>query len=104
MIRMKHLAYVHQRNVTLVETLGILVRRMLPAPLRVPPIQAGPVRLRSRILVGVGWALALIIQAALLVLIAELVEVIHGVMELYLDLARQQLDLTSIYVAATTPK
>jgi hypothetical protein len=40
----------------------------------------------------------------LLVLVAELVEVIHGVMELYLDLAQQQLDLTSLYVAATTPK
>jgi hypothetical protein len=26
------------------------------------------------------------------------------VMELYLDLAQQQLDLTSLYVAATTPK
>jgi hypothetical protein len=48
--------------------------------------------------------LVLLIQAGLLVLIAELVEVIHGVMDLYLDLAQQQLDLTSLYVAATEPK
>lgn len=101
---MKHLAYIHQRNVTLVETLGILSRRMLPRPLRSPNVPSGRGSLRSRILVGIGWLLALVIQAALLVVIAELVEVIHGVMSLYLDLAQQQLDLTSIYVAATTPK
>ena len=77
---------------------------MLPARLRSPEFVAGRVPLRSRILVCIGWLLVLVIQAGLLVLIAELVEVIHGVMELYLDLAQQQLDLTSLYVAATTPK
>lgn len=101
---MKHSAYKHQRIEPLVETLGRLVRRMLPDPLRFPQVVAGRVPLRSRVLVAVGWILVLVIQAGLLVLIAELVEVIHGVMELYLDLAQQQLDLTSLYVSATTPE
>lgn len=101
---MKHLAYVHQRNRTLVETLGTLVRRMLPRQLRSPELGAGGASLRSRLLVALGWVLTIAIQAALLVLIAELVEVIHGVMSLYLDLAEMQLELTSTYVAATTPQ
>lgn len=77
---------------------------MLPAPLRSPKVAAGPALWGSRILVGVGWVIALAIQAGLLVLVAELVEVIHGVMDLYLDLAQQQLDLTSLYVSATSPE
>jgi hypothetical protein len=101
---MKHLPYNHSVNRTLVETLGRWVRQMLPAPLKFPRIVEGRVPLGSRILVAIGWALVLIIQAGLLVLIAELVEVIHGVMSLYLDLAQQQLDLTHLYVAATTPQ
>lgn len=101
---MKHLPYNHSVNRSLAETLGSLARRMLPGPLRVPPTRAGRVSLRSRLLVTFGWLLTFAIQAALLVLLAELVEVIHGVMSLYLDLAQQQLDLTSLYVSATTPQ
>lgn len=101
---MKHLAYVHQRNVTLVETLGILVRRMLPRPLRSPNVPSGRGHLWSRVLVALGWLITLAVQAALLLLVSELVSVAHGVMSLYLDLAQQQLDLTSLYVSATTPK
>lgn len=74
---------------------------MLPGPLRSPKLGAGPVPWHSRLLVALGWLLALAIQAALLILVSELVEVCHGVMELYLDLAQQQLDLTSLYVKAT---
>ena len=101
---MKHIAYSHNRNRSLVETLGssvwrVLARRFLP-PLAAP----GHSSLWRRIVAVILLCLALVIQAALLVLIAELVEVIHGVMELYLDLADLQLDLTSSYVAATTPK
>ena len=77
---------------------------MLPDRLRSPNVQSGRGLLASRLLVGLGWLLALAIQAALLLLIAELVEVAHGVMELYLDLAQQQLDLTSLYVSATGPE
>ena len=101
---MKHLAYVHTPNRTLVETMGAAIRRMLPGPLRSPKLGAGPVPWKTRILVAIGWLLTLAIQAALLILIAELVEVCHGVMELYLDLAQQQLDLTSLYVSATGPE
>lgn len=101
---MKHLAYHHQPSRALVETMGTAVRRMLPGPLRSPNVRGGRVSIRSRILVAVGWTLTLVIQAALLVLVAELVEVIHGVMTLYLDLAEQQIELTHLYVAATTPQ
>lgn len=101
---MKHLAYRHSPNRTLVETMGTAIRRMLPPALRSP--NAGPAvnPWRSRLLVCVGWVIVLVVQAALLLLVAELVEVAHGVMELYLDLAQQQLDLTSLYVEATTPQ
>lgn len=104
MVRMKHLPYNHSVNRSLAETLGSWVRKMLPAPLKFPRIVGGRVPLSSRLLVALGWLLVLVIQAGLLVLIAELVEVIHGVMDLYLDLAQQQLDLTTLYVAATTPQ
>lgn len=104
MIRMKHLAYQHTPNRTLVETMGAVIRRMLPARLRFPQEIAGRVPFSSRLAVALGWVLALAIQGALLVVIAELVEVIHGVMNLYLDLAQQQLDLTSLYAAATSPE
>lgn len=104
MIRMKHLPYGHTRNKSLVETFVMGVRRVLPGPLQFPQVQSGPGSVRARILVGAGWLIALAVQAALLLVIAELVEVCHGVMELYLDLAQQQLDLTSLYAAATTPE
>lgn len=104
MIPMKHLAYQHTPNRTLVETMGSLIRRMLPSWLQRSPEGASSVRLRSRLLIALGWVITFAIQAALLVLLAELVEVIHGVMNLYLDLAQQQLDLTSLYVSATTPE
>lgn len=77
---------------------------MLAARLVGSPVKAGRSTLGHRFLVSVVWLLALAIQAGLLVLVAELVEVIHGVMNLYLDLAQQQLDLTSLYVSATTPE
>ena len=80
------------------------IRKVLPAPLRSPKYTGSGHLIRSRIVVALGWLVALAVQAALLLVIAELVEVCHGVMELYLDLAQQQLDLTSIYVEATTPK
>lgn len=80
------------------------IRRTLTGPASSPPEGAGSRQWGRLLLTTLAWALALIIQAALLVLVAELVEVAHGVMNLYLDLAQQQLDLTSLYVAATTPE
>lgn len=100
---MKHLPYGHTRNESLAEALFIGVRSMLPSRLRAPQGGAGRGHARSRILVAVSWAVVLVVQAALILLVAELVEVAHGVMELYLDLAQQQLDLTSLYVKATEP-
>lgn len=101
---MKHLPYSHQQNRSLVETSISRIRQMLPGPLRSPNVRGPGSTISSRILVSFGWLLTLAVQAALLLLVAELVEVAHGVMELYLDLAQQQLDLTSLYVQATTPK
>lgn len=101
---MTHLPYGHTRNRSLVEIIGHGLRQVLPVPLRSPKLGAGPASLRSRVLVCIGWLIVLVVQAALILLIAELVEVCHGVMELYLDLAQQQLDLTSLYVNATTPE
>lgn len=77
---------------------------MLPERLRSPKVADTPVATRSRFLVLIGWLITLIVQAALLILVSELVAVAHGVMSLYLDLAQQQLDLTSLYVSATNPK
>jgi hypothetical protein len=101
---MKHIAYSHSRNRSLVETLGSTVWHVLAARLLPPTDATGGHPLRRRIVGTLLLCLALAIQAALLVLIAELVETIHGVMELYLDLASIQLDLQSTYIAATTPK
>lgn len=104
MIGMKHLAYRHSVHKSLAVTLLEGIRGMLPAALRSPKLGASPAHWKGRLLVAVGWLIALAVQAALLVVIAELVEVVHGVMALYLDLAQQQLDLTSLYVAATEPQ
>lgn len=101
---MKHLAYKHTVNRTLVETMARAIRQKLPDPLRSPNVGGSGHQWRSRVLVAVGWLIVLVTQAALLLLVAELVEVAHGVMELYLDLAQQQLDLTSLYVSATGPE
>ena len=76
----------------------MLARRLLP------PATAGHSRFGRVLAVCALWIMALVIQAALIALVAQLVDVIHGVMGLYLDLSRIQLDLTSQYVSATTPK
>lgn len=101
---MKHLPYGHTRNRSLAETLITGLRGVLPPALRSPNEGPAVPPLRSRLLVAVGWVIVLVVQAALLLLVAEMIEVAHGVMGLYLDLAQQQLDLTSTYIAATTPK
>lgn len=76
----------------------------MPGSLQFPQVRSGPGSVSARILVATGWLIALAVQAALLLVVAELVEICHGVIELYLDLAQQQLDLTSLYVAATAPE
>lgn len=101
---MKHLPYGHSPNRTLAETLLRAIRRRVPVRMNVPPSASGREYTRGRLIVAFGWILALAVQAALLIALAELVEIIHGVMSLYLDLAQQQLDLTSLYVSATGPE
>lgn len=101
---MRHLAYTHSSNRALVETLTGWIRGMLPAPLRSPNVRGAGTHKGRRLLVLAGWILTLVIQAALLLLVSELIEIAHGVMTLYLDLAEQQLELTHLYVAATTPQ
>lgn len=63
---------------------------------------AGGRRIGRRIAIVVGWVLAVVIQAALIVLVSKMVELAQDIAGLYLDLARQQLELTSIYVSATS--
>ena len=101
---MKHLPYSHSVNRTLAVETVRWIRSVLPGPFQFPQVRSGPGSVRARILVGLGWLIALAVQAALILVIAELIEVCHGVMELYLDLAQQQLDLTSLYVSATSPE
>lgn len=101
---MKHLAYTHSSNRALVETLTGWIRRMLPVPLRSPNVRGTGHQRGRRILIALGWILTLVIQTVLLILVAELIELAHGLASLYLDLARQQLDLTSLYVSATAPE
>jgi hypothetical protein len=101
---MKHLAYTHQPTRTLAGTILGGIRSVLPRRLRSPNVAGGAAPKHSWLIIGTGWLIALAVQAALLLLVAELVEVAHGVMELYLDLAQQQLDLTSLYVSATSPE
>lgn len=101
---MRHLAYTHSVNRTLVETMTMAVRRVLPRPLRSPNVRGRGTHPGRAVLVALGWILTLTIQAVLLLLVSELIELAHGVMTLYLDLAEQQLELTHLYVAATTPQ
>lgn len=101
---MTHLAYNHSINRSLVETLGSLIRRMLPSPLRLPQVRAGRVPIWSRLLVCLGWILVLIIQAALVIVVRDVIVMCHGVIDLYLDLANLQLELQSTYISSTTPK
>lgn len=94
---MTHLAYVHSINRSLAETMFEGIRRVLVRPAPIPPGPAGRTSCRRRVITVGAYVLALIIQAALLWLLAEMVQLAHGVMELWLELANQQLDLVSLY-------
>lgn len=100
---MKHLAYRHAANVPLVVAMFRWIRQLVPVINTDPPIGAPRTSWRSRLLVALGWLLALIIQAALILVIREVITLCHGVIDLYLDLAKLQLDLSSQYVAVTSP-
>lgn len=86
------------------ETIGNAVRGMLPGRLRSPKLVAGRATIGSRLLVLLGWVIVLVVQAAILLALTELIELAHGLVSLYLDLAKMHLDLSSQYVLVTTPK
>lgn len=96
---MTHLLYTHQPSVPLVVAMTSWIRQILPVR-NTSPIGAVPRRVwPRRLCIIIGWLVAVVVQFALLWLVAELVELAHGLMELWLELARQQLDLVSIYNA-----
>lgn len=99
---MKHLAYQHQPNVSLVVALSGWVRGKLFGQRLPSPGGAGRTSFRSRILTCASWLIVLVVQAALILVVREVIELCHGVIGLYLDLAKLQLDLTSQYVSATS--
>lgn len=96
---MTHLLYTHSPTVPLVVAMTNWIRHVLPgaivSPHRSTPRRAWP----RRLLIALGWLVAVVVQCALLWLVAELVQLAHGLMELWLELANQQLDLVSIYNA-----
>lgn len=101
---MTHLLYTHTRNVSILEAMTRWIRQTLPIPSTTSP-GGYPRRVwPKRLLVFVTWLTAIVVQAGLIWMVAELVQLAHGLMDLWLELATQQLDLTSLYVAATNPK
>ena len=101
---MSHIAYRHARNVSLLGASVDWIRRALSLTTNDPHVAERRSARRSRLWTCGSWLVVLCVQAALILVVAELVELAHGVIGLYLDLARIQLDLSSQYVEVTTPK
>lgn len=101
---MTHLLYTHSPNVPLVTLMTSWIRHILPVSLLDPPSETPRRVWPRRILILIGWLLAVSVQFGLLWLVAELVSVAHGLMELWLQLANQQLDLVSLYNAVRPAK
>lgn len=80
------------------------IRHILPGSIIRPPSETPRRVWPRRLCIILGWLVAVVVQAALLWLVAELVQVAHGLMELWLQLANQQLDLVSIYNAVRPAK
>lgn len=101
---MKHILYTHARNVSLVGAVAHWTRHLLPVTTRSPIDGDTRSRWRSRVLVALGWVCVLVVQAALVLVVREVIQLAHGVIGFYLDLAKLQLDLSSQYIAVTSPK
>lgn len=101
---MKHLAYSHSATRALAEIMVCWIHQMLPRPLRSPKLRRGRGLTLRRWLIVIGWIIAIVIQAGLLWLVAEMVQLVHELMTIWLDLAAQHLDLLDLYVTATSPK
>ena len=101
---MKHIAYVHASNVSILGGMTDWLRHRV-VPIETTPNVARPsARWRSRLVKALGWILVLLIQALLVIVVRDVIQLCHGVIGMYLDLAKLQLDLSSQYVAVTTPK
>lgn len=96
---MKHIQYTHSPVKSMAGSWLTWIRVMLPSPVRPSPGASGRRTWCRRLLSVAGLMFALAIQAGMLWLLAEMVQVAHGVMELWLELANQQLDLVSLYNA-----
>lgn len=94
---MTHLAYRHSPNVSILGAMVSWIRHALPVKLLDPPNGATGRAWPRRLLIALGWCIALVSQFGMLWLLREIIAVAHGLMELWLQLANQQLDLVSLY-------
>lgn len=96
---MTHLIYSHSPNVSILGAMTHWIRHVLPLPTETP-IRAERRRTwPTRLCIALGWFVAVAVQCGLLWLLREVISVAHGLMELWLQLANQQLDLVSLYNA-----
>lgn len=94
---MTHLLYTHAPNVSILGAMTSWIRQALPG-LIVSPHRSAPRRVwPRRLLIALGWFVAVVVQCVLIWLLREVISVAHGLMELWLELANQQLDLVSLY-------
>jgi|SRR6476620_4342868 len=96
---MTHLLYTHSPNVSILGAMTSWIRHALPVQLVDPPSEPRRRVWPRRLLVCIGWLVAVVVQCGLLWLLREVIAVAHGLMELWLQLANQQLDLVSLYNA-----
>lgn len=75
------------------------IRQALPVQLIDPPKEPRRRAWPRRLAIILGWLIAVVVQCGLLWLLREVISVAHGLMELWLQLANQQLDLVSLYNA-----
>ena len=101
---MTHIAYTHSPNVSLVGAMTSWIRHILPVTLIDPPSETRGRVWPRRLLICLGWLIAVATQFGLLWLLREVISVAHGLMELWLQLANQQLDLVSLYNAVRPGK
>lgn len=96
---MTHLLYSHSHNVSIVGAMTSWIRHALPVQLLDPPQEPRRRVWPRRLLICIGWLIAVVVQCGLLWLLREVISVAHGLMQLWLELANQQLDLVSLYNA-----
>ena len=94
---MTHLLYSHSPNVSILGAMTSWIRQALPVALIDPPKETRRRVWPRRLLIALGWFIAVVVQCVLIWLLREVISVAHGLMELWLELANQQLDLVSLY-------